>query len=172
MKVEQRNLSKFRSLPQITIKFVTAPTLLATPTLLVNYDGWTLISYICNFQYAWYYYRLVRLVGWPYLSYNGSPKRIQTTNISKQTLHQDAQNWLLQPFSQNYWPSFSHHLLCALILYMKDGTYSLKPTPNDRFFWETFHATLRVFARNLLRGNRRKNYFWILFDVCPEIAAV
>ena len=33
-------------------------------------------------------------------------------------------------------------------------------------FWETFHDsfnTLRVFARNLLRGNRRKNAFSILF---------
>ena len=49
------------------------------------------------------------------------------------------------------------------------GLYSLKSTPNDRFFffWETFHGnfilTLRVFARNLLRENRRRYTFRISF---------
>ena len=42
----------------------------------------------------------------------------------------------------------------------------LNSTPNDRFFEKLFMAilfTLRVFARNLLRGNRRKILFCILF---------
>ena len=51
-------------------------------------------------------------------------------------------------------------MLCALILYVSGGTYSLTSTPNDRFLRNLFMArlfTLRVFARNLLRGSRRRN---------------
>ena len=43
-------------------------------------------------------------------------------------------------------------------------TYNLKSTPNDRFFEKFFLAilfTFRVFAKNLLRGNRRRNTFCI-----------
>ena len=57
-------------------------------------------------------------------------------------------------------------MLCVLILYISGGTYSLKSTPNDKFFEKLFMAilfTLRVFARNLLRGNRRRNSFRISF---------
>ena len=57
-------------------------------------------------------------------------------------------------------------MLCVLILYISGGTYCLKSTLNDRFFKKLFIAilfTLRVFARNLLRGNRRRNTFDILF---------
>ena len=57
-------------------------------------------------------------------------------------------------------------MLCVLILYISSGTYSIKSTPNDRFLRNYFMAglfTLIVFARNLLRGNRRKNTFRILF---------
>ena len=57
-------------------------------------------------------------------------------------------------------------MLCVLILYISGGTYSLKSTPNDRFVEKLFMAilfTLRVFARNLLRGNRRRNTFRISF---------
>ena len=54
-------------------------------------------------------------------------------------------------------------MLCVLILYISGGTYSLKSTPNDRFekLFTTILFTLRVFARNLLRGNRRRNTFRI-----------
>ena len=57
-------------------------------------------------------------------------------------------------------------MLRVLILYISGGTYSLKSTPNDRFFEKLFMAilfTLRVFARNLLSGNRRSNTFRISF---------
>ena len=58
-------------------------------------------------------------------------------------------------------------MLCVLILYISGGTYSLKSTPNDRFFEKLYYMailfTLRVFARILLRGNRRKNTFCISF---------
>ena len=53
-----------------------------------------------------------------------------------------------------------------LILYISGGTYSLKLTPNDRFFEKLFMAilfTLRDFVRNLLRGNCRRNTFRISF---------
>ena len=74
--------------------------------------------------------------------------------------------WALQPFSQDYWPSFSHHLCCVcFFLYIRGGT-SLKSTPNDRYFDKLFMATFiysQSFARNLLRGNRRRNTFRICF---------
>ena len=57
-------------------------------------------------------------------------------------------------------------MLCVLILYISGGTYSLKSTPNYRFFKKLFMEilfTFRVFARNLLRGNRQRNIFHILF---------
>ena len=57
-------------------------------------------------------------------------------------------------------------MLCLLILYISGGTYSLKSNPNDRFLEKLCKAilfTLRVFARNLLRRNRRWNSFRILF---------
>ena len=57
-------------------------------------------------------------------------------------------------------------MMCVLILYISGGTYSSKSTPKDRFFEKLLMAilfTLRVFARNLLRGNRQTNIFRILF---------
>ena len=53
-------------------------------------------------------------------------------------------------------------MLCVLILYKSGGTYSLKSTPNNRFFVKHFMVIL-VFARHLLRENRRRNTFCILF---------
>ena len=53
-----------------------------------------------------------------------------------------------------------------LILYISGGSHCLKSTPNDRFFEKLFTAilfTLRVFATNLLGGNRRRNAFRISF---------
>ena len=52
-------------------------------------------------------------------------------------------NWPLQPFSQDYRPSFSHQLcFVCLNLYISGGTYSLKSIPNDRFFEKLFMAVL------------------------------
>ena len=58
-------------------------------------------------------------------------------------------------------------MFCMLIFYISGGTYSLKPTLNDRFFEKLFMAILfilRVFVTNFLRGNRRRNTFRILFS--------
>ena len=49
-------------------------------------------------------------------------------------------------------------MLRVLILHISGGTYSLKSTTNDRYFKKLVLQilfTLRVFDRNLLRGNRR-----------------
>ena len=49
---------------------------------------------------------------------------------------------------------------------MSGGIYSLKSTPNDKFFEKLFIAilfTFTVFARNLLRGKRWKNISFFIF---------
>ena len=63
--------------------------------------------------------------------------------------------------------------LCVLTLYISGGAYSLKSTPNIQIFDELFMAilfTLRVFARNLLRGSCRTNififsYWWLTWGL-------
>ena len=57
-------------------------------------------------------------------------------------------------------------ILCVLILYISGGTYySLKSIPNNKFekLLMAILFTPRVFARNLLRGNRGRNIFRISF---------
>ena len=59
--------------------------------------------------------------------------------------------------------SHTTYVVCVNFIYK---WRDLKSTPNDRFFEKLFMAflfTLRVFARNLLRGNRRRNIFRISF---------
>ena len=76
-------------------------------------------------------------------------------------IHTYIYNWSLRPLSQNYWPS-SHTTFIACVNFIHVGTYSLKSTPNDRFFEKLFMAilfTFRAFARNLWRENRRRNTF-------------
>ena len=66
------------------------------------------------------------------------------------------------------WSLVTPLMLCVLVLYiLSGGTHSLKSAPNDRFFlrnfsWQ-FYLLLKVFGRNLLRENRRRNTFCILF---------
>ena len=55
---------------------------------------------------------------------------------------------------------------------MSGGTYSLTSTPTTDFSRNFFMAglfTLRVFARNLLRGNRRRNIFISYFVLIPDL---
>ena len=63
--------------------------------------------------------------------------------------------------------SFTLLMLSALVLYVSGGTYSLTSIPKDRFLRNFFIPglfTLRVFARNLLRGGScRRNIFHISF---------
>ena len=56
------------------------------------------------------------------------------------------------------------HVVLSLILYMSGETYSLTSIPNDRILRNIFVVglfTLRVFARNVPRGNRRGNIFFL-----------
>ena len=49
---------------------------------------------------------------------------------------------------------------------MSGEIYSLTSTPNNRFFRNVFMVglfTLRIFARNLLRGNRQRNIYFSYF---------
>ena len=71
-------------------------------------------------------------------------------------------NWSLQPFRAIDLVSHTTNVN----MYICVRTYSLKSTPNDRFFEKLSIASLfalRFFARNLLRGNRRRNTFRISF---------
>ena len=59
-----------------------------------------------------------------------------------------------------------HTTYVVCVNFISGGTFSLKSTPNDKFFGKLFMAilvTLRVFARNLMKGNHRRNTFRILF---------
>ena len=81
-------------------------------------------------------------------------------------IHTYVHNWLLQPFSQDYvLASHTTHVVYA-ILYLSGGTYSLTSTPKDIFLRNFPMAslfTLRVFARNPLRGNHRRYIFFFIF---------
>ena len=69
-------------------------------------------------------------------------------------------NWSLQPFSKNYGRAAHTTLLCALIFCISAGTYSFKVDSVRQIFEKLFIAilfTLSVYARNLLRGGRRRN---------------
>ena len=57
-------------------------------------------------------------------------------------------------------------MLCVLIFIYKWRDLQFKVDSEPQIFWETSHDnffTHRVFARNLLRGNYRRNTFCILF---------
>ena len=62
-------------------------------------------------------------------------------------------------------------MLCLLILYISGGTYSLKTTPNDRFFWETFHGIylLTEFLPEICWEEIAEGILFVFcFDVWPE----
>ena len=59
-------------------------------------------------------------------------------------------NWSLQPFSQDYSSSF-------FFWYISVGAYSLKSTPNDRLFWETFHGNFIHFEGFSQKSAERKS---------------
>ena len=50
-------------------------------------------------------------------------------------------------------------MLSVLILYMTGGTYSLKSTPNDRFYGKLFSAIFLISVKTLLTGSHRRNIF-------------
>ena len=64
-------------------------------------------------------------------------------------------------------------MLCVLILYISGWTYSLKSTPNDRFFWEIFHGNFNLLSEFLpeiyWEEIAEEILFVFRFDVWPEI---
>ena len=54
-------------------------------------------------------------------------------------------------------------MMSVLILYMSSGAYGLKT--DFRFFHGRLDFMLRVFARELLTGSRRRNIHYIFFNV-------
>ena len=71
--------------------------------------------------------------------------------------------------------SHTTYVVCVNFYTQVAGPTSLESTPNDRFFEKLFMAvlfTLRIFARNLLRGNRRRNicfsYFVLMLNLRDE----
>ena len=58
------------------------------------------------------------------------------------------------------------YVVCVNCMHKWQDLQFKKSTPNDRFFEKVFMTILftrRAFARNLLRGNHRRNTFCILF---------
>ena len=51
---------------------------------------------------------------------------------------------------------FTPLMSCVLILYISGGTYSLKSTPNDRLFGETFHGNFIYSASFCQKSAERK----------------
>ena len=70
-------------------------------------------------------------------------------------------------------PIFSQPLcMCVNFMHKWRGTYSSKSTPIDRFlrsFFMLILFNLRVFARNLLRWNRRRNIFILMSELGFEL---
>ena len=134
--------------------------------------------FVCNLiEFIWFSKGLPSLCKWTNLDIKKG-KMLHTikiywklecwgNDIDRGIMHTYIHNWPLQAFSQDYWTTFLYHLCLVLILYLSRGTYSLKSTPNDRFFEKLFHGnflfSFRVFASNLLRGSRRRNIFCISF---------
>ena len=75
--------------------------------------------------------------------------------------HAYIHNWSLQPFSQDY--NLASHTI-----------YVLKSTPNFKYFsnssWQ-FYFTLKVFARNQLRGNHQRIIFHIFVSAWDRFEA-
>ena len=94
--------------------------------------------------------------------------RLSALSIHESLIHTYIHNWSLQPFSQDYSLASHTHVACVNF-YVIGGTYSLTSALNDGFlrnFFMTGLCPLRVFARNLLRGNCRRNTFFHISFWC------
>ena len=72
-------------------------------------------------------------------------------------------NSSLQPYRQDYWPSFSYHLRVNFINMRRNLQFKVDSELQilEQLFM-TILFIVRVFARNLLIGSRRRNTFCIL----------
>ena len=79
-------------------------------------------------------------------------------------------NWSLQPFSQAYdLASHTTHVVC--VNFMRECLTVFNVDSERQIVLRNFFIadlfTLRALARNLLRGNRRRNTFLFRFGVWP-----
>ena len=79
-------------------------------------------------------------------------------------LHTYIHNCSLQPFSQHYETSFT-----VLILCLSGGTYSLKMTPNNRFFEKLFVALLFLLKGLCQKTAEPKKYLFHIFVLTPNL---
>ena len=93
-----------------------------------------------------------------------------STKVTFQTRSTYIHNWSLQPISQDYRPTFSHHLLRVLILYISGASYSLKSTRYGRFL-RTFSWQFYLFSEFLTEicweEIAAKKLFVFCFDAWP-----
>ena len=101
-------------------------------------------------------------------------RRLSKRNKISMTIHTYIHNWPLQAFSQYYGlASHTIHVVCANFIH-EWRDLQFKVDSERQIFEKLFHGrfiTLRVFATNLLRGNRRRNIFFFIFrfDIWPWI---
>ena len=78
-------------------------------------------------------------------------------------VHTYIHNWPLQPFSQDYWPSFSHHLCCVCQFFIhKCLDLQFKVDSKRQIFWETFHSNFiysQSFSQKSAERKSPKKYF-------------
>ena len=95
-------------------------------------------------------------------------------SLNSTYIHIYIHNWPLQPFSQDYdLVSHTTYVVCVNFIH-EWRDLQFKVDSERQIFEKLFMAilfTLRVFARNLLRGSRRRNIFfsYFIFDVWPGI---
>ena len=86
-------------------------------------------------------------------------------------------HWSLQPFSQGYWPSFSHYLCCVWVNFIYKWR-DLQFTVNSerQIFCETFHGNFiysQSFCQKPAERKPPKKYFswqfYLLSEFLPKI---
>ena len=86
-------------------------------------------------------------------------------------MRDNIHNWLLQPCSQDYGLASHITYVVWVILIYKWRDLQFKVDSGQQIFKKLLMAilfTLRLFARNLLRGNRTMKYFlYFFFNVRP-----
>ena len=79
-------------------------------------------------------------------------------------------NWSLRPFSQDYWPSFSHHLTSVNFIH-KWRDLQFKVDSESQIIWETFHSKFYLLSEFLpeicWEEIAEKILFVFCFDVWP-----
>ena len=145
-------MSALSYMPLLTAVYSTTTiylfAILLYTSVLVSTNNYSVVLYNCDLQTRTVFFTRNFTQGW-LNSYYSSPA------LSCLYTYTYIHNWLLQSFSQDYWPSFSHHL-CGVC-------YSLQSTPNDRFFEKLFHGNFlfasQSFCQKSTERKSPKKYF-------------